>query len=123
MVTYASYEFYTKYAGKTKKIPEEDFEYWSNRASSEIRRLTFGRIDLLSDIPDYVQMCCCEVANKLYLHESIKDESGKILQSYSNDGESGTYLVSELTESALEKEIYKTIYKHLSLTGLMYAGV
>ena len=68
-------------------------------------------------------MCCCEVANKLYQHESTKDESGKILQSYSNDGESGTYLVSELTESALEKEIYKIIYRHLSLTGLMYAGV
>lgn len=50
---------------------------------------------------------------------------GGPLQSYSNDGESGTFALAEsiYTESGKQKKIREIIRRHLSDTGLLYAGV
>lgn len=66
---------------------------------------------------------CCEIAEKMYSVESAKDESGMILQSYGNDGETGTYKTDELSEPGVRRSISKTIKKWLGNTGLLYCGV
>lgn len=123
MKVYADYEYYyeTYYGSKLKD--DDSFNYWMIQATSIIRNLTFGRIDQMEIIPEEVQMCCCEVAEKLYTQEAAKEENGMILQSYGNDGETGTFKVDELSEEAVQKSILQIVRKWLARTGLMYCGV
>lgn len=122
---YTDYTFYAEsyLLGRDPKIPEKEFQYWEMHASSLIRRSTFENIDDLETIPDEVQMCCCEIAEKLYIADTAKEENGMILRSYSNDGDSGTYASSELSEDSVRRSTALIIRKWLSGTGLMYCGV
>jgi hypothetical protein len=123
---YADYTFYENnyLHGRAAKIPEKEFVYWSEMASVEIQRMTFNRSDHAPEsLSEVIGKCCCEVAEKLYSAESAKDKNGLILQSYSNDGESGTYVVDNLTESAVRKSVSSIIRKWLLTTGLIYRGV
>ena len=125
MKIYTDTEFYMNQylLGRIPKIPDADFSYWAMLASGEIRQLTFNRVEDLGEIPDEVRMCCCELAEKLYSVESVKDENGMVLQSYGNDGETGTYKTDDLSESGVQRSIVKIIRKWLVNTDLMYCGV
>lgn len=122
---YAEFDFYKEqYAkGSSSAISDADFPYWSMQATSVIREKTFGNIDMLNEIPEAVQMCCCNVAEKLYQVDSAKDEKGMVMQSYGNDGETATFKVDDYTESAVERSIDAIIRRWLAHTGLMYCGV
>lgn len=122
---YADIDFYREeyLLGRTPKIPEKEFLHWAMLASGIIRNHTFGRIDGLSNVPDEVGMCCCEVAEKLYSVEATKEENGMVLQSYGNDGETGTYKVDDVSEDAVSRKTMEIIRKWLLYTGLMYCGV
>ncbi len=125
MKIYTDTEFYKNQylLGRAQKIQDADFPYWAMLASGEIRQLTFNRVEDLGEIPDEVRMCCCELAEKLYSVESVKDENGMVLQSYGNDGETGTYKTDDLSESGVQRSIVKIIRKWLVNTDLMYCGV
>ncbi len=125
MKNYTDVEFYKNHYlfGRTPKISDADFPYWVMLASGEIRQRTFGRIDSLAEVPEEAGMCCCELAEKLYTVESMKDENGMILQSYGNDGETGTYKTDDLSEPEVRRGIIRIIQKWLGNTGLMYCGV
>lgn len=125
MKSYADTEFYKgQYLlGREPKISDKEFGYWSMLASAEIRTLTFGRVDDLEEIPEEVSRCCCELAEKLYSVEAVKDENGMILQSYGNDGETGTYKTEDLSEAGVRRSATKIIRKWLVNSGLMYCGV
>ena len=125
MKLYADYEFYAEsyLLGRVPKIPDAEFSYWAMRASGEIRNRTFGHVDILEEVPEEVQMCCCEVAEKLYMADSARGNNGMILQSFGNDGETGTYKVDELSESSVRKNISRSVRKWLSGTELLYCGV
>ena len=124
MKEYADAQYYNKdyLCGRDSKIPNNEFKYWARLASAELQLRTFGRLDNLIEYPEEVKMCCCEVAEKLYLSESVKDENGLIQQSYSNDGDSGTYKVDELSEEAVRNNIDSAVNKWLGRTGLLYLG-
>ena len=109
--------------GRGETVPYDEFAYWSMLATAKIRDRTFGRVDAMEEIPEEVQMCCCEVAEKLYQSEAAKAENGMILQSYGNDGETATYKTDDLSEQAIGKAMDGIISRWLSLTGLMYCGV
>lgn len=125
MKTYADLEFYHSgyLLGREQSISNEAFPYWAMLASGEIRQRTFERVDSMDKIPEAVQMCCCEIAEKLYSVESVKDENGLIMQSYGNDGETGTYKTEDLSEKQVQKNISQITRKWLSNTDLMYCGV
>ncbi len=125
MISYADLEFYKNsyLMGRDSKIPDKEFPYWAVLASGEIRQRTFKRVDNMTDIPEEVKMCCCEAAEKLYLAEAAKDENGMVLQSFSNDGESGTYKTDDMSETGIRRGISGIIRKWLIHTGLMYCGV
>lgn len=123
--TYADYDFYKNsyLHGREAKISESDFDYWSFLVSSEMRQHTFGRLDSLAEIPDEVRMCCCEISEKRYTFENAKDESGMILQSFGNDGQTGTYKTDGMSEADVIQETYKIMHRWLGMTGLLYCGV
>ena len=125
MKIYADLEFYHSgyLLGRKPTIPDETFPYWAMLAAGEIRQRTFERVDSMEEIPEAVQMCCCEIAEKLYFVESVKFESGMILQSYGNDGETGTYKTEDLSEKQVQKSIGQITRKWLANTDLMYCGV
>ena len=122
---YADYDFYVDKYLQMKKpnIPETEFDHFAMLASGEIRYRTFGRMEELVEIPEVVSCCCCEIAEKLYSVEMAKDENGMILQSYGNDGETGTYRTSDLSPNAVQRSIGKMIQKWLAHTDYMYCGV
>lgn len=125
MKMYTDYVFYAESFRSSGEIviPEKEAHYFLTMATAEIRHYTFGRIDAESIIPEEVQMCCCELAEKLYSVEAVKGENGMILQSYGNDGETGTYKTDDLSEGKVQESISRIIRKWLAHTGLMYCGV
>ncbi len=125
MESYADSKFYTEdyLHRKDQIVPSEEFPYWAAQATSEVRERTFGNVDLLDNVPEDVQMCCCEVAEKLYRYEAAKGDNGLILQSYGNDGDTGSYKTDDYSQEAFAVAIDKIVRRWLVHTGLMYLGV
>ena len=125
MLQYTDSEFYSEsyLQGRSEVIPSSEFSYWCMQASSEIRERTYGNVDLLQTIPDDVQMCCCEVAEKLYRYESVKGDNGMVLQSYGNDGDTGTYKTDDYSDEKVKAAVDDIIRRWLMHTGLLYCGV
>lgn len=125
MTSYADYQNYIELylLGRGAKIPEKEFDYWAQQASDVIRQNTFGRVDDMDIIPEAVTLCCCQIAERLCLVETVRGEDGKILQSYGNDGETGTFKVDEFSENAVKRSIASIIRRRLASSGLLYCGV
>lgn len=125
VLTYADEAYYTAIyrAGMEPSISGPAFNFYARIATKEIRARTFGNIDENAEIPGEVKMCCCEVAEKLQSVDAAKDTNGLVLQSYSNDGESGTYLASDLTDAGVSVALDNIVKGWLLDTGLMYCGV
>ena len=129
-MAYADYEYYiSEYLlGKTPTVPETEFPYWEKQAEAEVNSLTFCRLKGM--IVDEVKDCTCAIVELLYRAHSVSEQAFQAggagpLASYSNDGESGTYDLSQsvYTESGKRAEIKRLVYKYLGNTGLLYAGV
>lgn len=125
MEPYADITFYKEVFlnGKEPKIPDKEFPYWSMMATGTIREHTFPRTDTMEELPDDVKMCCCEIAEKLYQCNLIKGDTGMVLQSYSNDGDSGTYNTADMSQEAINNSITEMLNRWLLPTGLLYCGV
>ena len=126
---YASYNYYESgyLLGRDPKLSEDDFPFWEKQAERVLNQYTFSRLvsnfGLITD-----EDCTCELAELLYQADKSAQqaaEQGGILQSYSNDGESGTFDVSQstFTEEGKAKKTREIVYRYLGNTGLLYAGV
>lgn len=130
---YADYEYYlTGYLlGKAPAVPEGDFSFWEKQARTEIDAHTFNRIATDEGlISDRVRDCACAIAELLYKADSVAEQAFQTgaagpLVSYSNDGESGTYDLSQsaYTEGGKKAAVKQLVYQYLGNTGLLYAGV
>lgn len=120
---YADEDFYKdKYLLGRKPVISTGFPFYARQASQVIDRYTFGRLAVQAEVPEEVQMCCCELAEAAYRHEKAeKDSSGKTSEKI------GTYSVSygsaqEISAAAAGKE-RQIVMKWLEHTGLCYQGV
>ena len=128
---YADHKYYeTGYLlGRSPIIPEAIYPYWEKQAERVLNQYTFSR--LTSDfglITDDVKDCTCELLELLYqANKSTQQaaEQGGVLQSYSNDGESGTFDLSQsiFTEEGKARKTKEIIHRYLGDTGLLYQGV
>lgn len=124
-MAYVDYIFYsTEYIGDV--IQPEDFPKYEKRARVELDRLTFDRLkkdDTL--ITSEVKECTCAIAEALYEADMDPVSASSPLSSYSNDGESGTFDLSNSmhTESGKAKRLREIARRYLTMTGLLYAGV
>lgn len=129
-MNYTTYEFYSEtYLGE--KIPQENFEKLSLRASAEVRKNIYDR-----DISEYdkdVQMATCSVAELLYEQQEIKDkiqdENNKEVASETVGPHSKSYVNKSslldkriLSSDEMSKNVYNECLKYLAFTGLMYRG-
>lgn len=112
-------------------IPGELWGYWEKQARAEIDKRTFRRLQSHPElVSDDVKDCTCELAELLYeadrlSQQALQQGGAGLLTSYSNDGESGTYDVSQspYTELGKAAKIRAIINKYLAYTGLLYTGV
>ena len=128
---YASYNYYESgyLMGRYPKLSEDEFPLWEKQAERVLNQYTFSRlVSNFGLITDEVKDCTCELAELLYQADKSAQqaaEQGGVLQSYSNDGESGTFDLSQstFTEEGKQKKIREIIYRYLGNTGLLYSGV
>lgn len=130
---YVDYEYYVSgyLLGREPAVPEKVFSYWEKQARSEIDKRTFGRIKADETlVSDQVKDCCCEIAELLYqadsvVQQSLQEGAPGPLASFSNDGQSGTFDLSQstYTESGKSGKVREIIYRYLGNTGLLYAGI
>ena len=128
---YTSYNYYESgyLMGRDPKLSEDEFPLWEKQAERVLSQYTFSRLaSNFGLITDEVKDCTCELAELLYQADKSTQqaaEQGGILQSYSNDGESGTFDLSQstFTEEGKAKKTREIIYRYLGNTGLLYTGV
>lgn len=103
-------------------LPDASVDKYLYKASQLVKQFTFDNIDTSNPISDDIQMCVCEVAEKLYEADTYGDKhAGK--KSESVGDQSVTYEDSQQHKSKLKEEAISIIYTDLGDTGLMYAGV
>lgn len=105
-----------------KPVITAGFLFYAQSASQVIDRYTLSRLKDVVEIPDEVQMCCCELAESEYRREKQQKEAGgKISEKI------GTYSVgfssTQEVQQATAKEQRSIIMKWLADTGLCYQGV
>lgn len=120
---YADEEFYKNefLLGRAPVITSA-FEYYVKQAGVELDRYIKDK-----DIAAYnneVKLCCCEVAESIFRYDGARNTGALApLVSYSNDGQSGTYDMSQYTSDGHAQEIKSIIYRYLGGTGLLFQGV
>lgn len=128
---YVNYGYYeSKYlCDREPVVPEDDFRFWEKQAARVVDQCTFGRLFSNSDlVTNDVKECVCELTELLYQADKAAQQAaaqGGMLQSYSNDGESGTFDLSQstFTEDGKVKKAREIIHRYLGNTGLLYRGV
>lgn len=128
---YVNYGYYeSKYLlGREPTVPKDDFMFWEKQTERVLNQYTFGRLTADTELlTDEVKDCACELAELLYQADRSAQQAavqGGVLQSYSNDGESGTFDLSQstFTEEGKAKKISEIIHRYLGNTGLLYRGV
>lgn len=137
-MNYANYSYYSGIYGGSM-IPEEQFDYYSARASEYIDQQTFDR--LVSGVPQEltskVSSCCCELAENIYRFVPISSENssnvatgtdiasekvGQYSISYRSDSEKISSILGK-KDAGLSDLLYSITSKHLGSTGLLYKGV
>jgi hypothetical protein len=117
MTYYADYAYYAStYKGAV--IDTASFDLYARKATQEIKKYTFNRVDE-ANISDDVKMCCCEVAEALFKsdQEDTKGVASEKVGEYSV-----SYVSPEAKEKLLSVSIRSIIYNWLAMTGLLYRG-
>lgn len=122
-MTYADEIFYNeKYLLGRKPVVTTGFPFYARQASQVIDQYTFGRLVGVEDIPEEVQMCCCELVEAKFEREQQQKASGG-----KTSEKIGTYSATfgsakEMDSVAASKQ-HGIIMKWLGNTGLCYRGV
>ena len=136
-MAYADYSYYTTtYGGNA--ISSSDFTRLAERSSDYIDYLTFGKAKTMDD-DDRVKKCCCAIAEKIALLDSVQSAvTSGIASAVENGGEITSETVGEWSvskksglsaaESAksyqetVNKEMSNIARRYLLSTGLLYRG-
>lgn len=128
-MAYADYEYYADnyLLGRSPAVPDIDFPYWERQAERLLDQHTFGRLSVDPGlITGEVKDCICELAELLYQADQAMGQEGSgLISSYSNDGESGTFDLSQspYTERGKRRKAGEIISRYLGRTGLLYRGL
>lgn len=120
MTVYADIDYYTGTYREDAAplIPYELYGIYARKASADIDQYTFGNIG--DNIPEAVQLCCCELAEALYNIDSSAAPGG--VSSEKVGDVTVNYESGELRRQNLPKTIKSIIYSWLADTGLLHRG-
>lgn len=115
---YANHIFYLNDYRGTAATDEETFARLSVLAAAHINRITFNRAKTAEGSElEAVKFALCAVVDEL-----IRQESGGIVTSESNDGLSRSFAVGSVVKSQTQR-INEVAELFLNSTNLMFAGV
>jgi hypothetical protein len=118
MTNYANYAYYTDtYKGAV--IDTVSFDLYARKATQEIKKYTFNRVQD-DNIPDEVRMCCCELAELIFKHDKGSDKEN--IASEKVGGYSVTYADKNALEQKFIRRTNTIIEDWLWDTGLLYRG-
>lgn len=120
---YADENYYAEtYLLGRKPVIGAGFEFYAQQASQVMDQYTFGRLKKPAEVPEAARMCCCELAEAVFLKEKQQKASGG-----KTSEKVGTYSVSFATAQesaeAVSRERRNIVMKWLADTGLCYQGV
>lgn len=115
MEPYVDFKYYKESFHGTQ-IPERDFPKHEMQAEAFLRRITFGRIKRLPEIPDEVKNAICSMAEASF--QEGKKTPG--IRSENKDGYSVVY--GDSGTKSMNDEMYQTARNYLSDTGLLFRG-
>lgn len=113
---YADFEYYRDVFHGTKIKEQAEFEGLAVKATADLDRLTFGRINPEAPISEAVKNAMCAVAETRKAHAS--GEAG--IASATIGRKSVTYANAD--KQTLEHDSAKAAYPFLINTGLLYRG-
>lgn len=88
--TYTDEMYYANnYLKGRKPVITTGFPFYVRSASQIVNRYTFNRLKDITEVPEEVQMCCCELAESEYRMEKQQKGSGEKASE-----KTGTYSVS-----------------------------
>lgn len=120
MTVYADSDFYVlSYLGdRAAVIPSDVFPFYARKASSCIKQYTADNIG--EDIPECVRLCCCELAELLYLSSNGKSAGGVTSEKVGDITVS--YESAQAARQALPKRIRSVVCSWLADTDLLCRG-
>lgn len=119
---FTNYHFYTNsyLCGKPAVIPSACFDFYARKAAQEIKRFTLNNIDE-DNLPECVELCCCEIAELLYNSEQRSETEG--ISSESVGDHSVHYEDAKTARQLLGEKIEDSVIAWLSGTGFLFRGV
>ena len=125
MMNYADSTYYKDtYKGEVIDTSSVNFDKYAIKATQTIIKYTFNRVDE-NNVPDDVKMCCCELAEHIYLKDTAEVETEadkKSITSETTGGYTAHYEASADRELANIAAVEKIINDWLLMTGLLYRG-
>ena len=119
---YVDYNYYTEEFQGTNIQDETSFNNMARKASSEIKRQTFGKINI-SDTPEFVKNATCLVADTYYEKELLdnkviitSESLGPHSQHYDNNRQ------NKKDEKYYQNEVNKIIKAEIGPSGLLFRG-
>ena len=114
-MAYTDYTYYTD-TYKGFAIPQNAFDYYSERASEELQqRVNVDVSEVLATYTNEIQKAVCAIADVLYDEKENGTVTSEKALSYSV-----SYDVSK--KDSVDKSIIKLLYRYLSKTTLLYNG-
>lgn len=116
---YVDYEYYSKtYCGK--RIPENSFPTFEQKAEAVLHMITFDRVKRLPEIPDEVKKAICAMAETAFR----EDKKTPGVKSETIDGYSVSYADSGNTSgtNGMVNAMYESAMIYLANTGLLFKG-
>lgn len=121
-MNYVNEEYYkSEYLLGKKAVIDTAFDFYARCATLKINQYIGNNLKN-EKVPECIKMCCCELAEMIYLHEkTTADTNGK--SSESVGGWSVSYESKEQSTANFNNAVCEVIYKWLSGTGLLFLGV
>lgn len=122
-MAYADLNFYeSEYlCGREAVIATASFDFYAKQATQEIKKFAGWNIDE-ANIPEAVKLCCCELAEMIFNAEKQQTQSaGKTSETVGSW--SVSYEEQTATLQSCKDKTKEIVFKWLTGTGLLYAGV
>lgn len=121
MNKYVNYSYYTEKYGGT--LTKKEFGRYVLKACAHVRRITFGRAELNSDM-DEVKMAACAVCDLLCEDaDRRKQYGGRNVASENIDGYAVSYaqeqMAGDTAEEVINRKVYQAAEVFLEPTGLL----
>ncbi len=112
--------YMSQYLADREPLIKSGFSYYARRAGQQMDYYIPSGFD---GYEEEARFCCCEIAEEIFRYDNITGGVGAPLVSYSNDGQSGQFDMTNYTKEGHQRKVYGIIRRYFDNTGLLFQGV